>query len=179
TGSFQDKKIKGSQCPHLKPKRFGTVGQGIGKVSSCPVQDGHKIITYRKNSRLGEVLNTALIIFYKNPKLAPSCFYVLMDRDAFHDRPGQSSLLDHVFSGHYGLRSPNFPVWNIVQGSDDSCRASLSDVRKAYRIFWTIPSHGWFHFYFVVHHTPEYALNPPSTGMIVPVTNFEASLQSH
>src|SRR5690606_28414353 len=35
------------------------------------------------------------------------------------------------------------------------------------------------HFYFIVAHTPENALNPPSTGIIVPVTNLDALLQSH
>src|SRR5690606_25358904 len=66
-----------------------------------------------------------------------------------------------------------------MQGRNDARRSCLPDVHKANRVIWAIPSHGRLHLYLVIAHTPEYALNPPSTGIMVPVTNVDASLQSH
>src|SRR5690606_12699173 len=66
-----------------------------------------------------------------------------------------------------------------MQCGDNACSTGLPDVHQANGIIRAVPSHGGLHLYLIVTHTPEYALKPPSTGMMVPVTNVEASLQSH
>src|SRR5690606_10164321 len=182
----QDKDVKSSQVDYTKIQSQGTIRKFVVQSGSGPVQNRHEIVSDYLHAGSSEIADRHLIIINVLTRQGFIELHSFGNRETFYHVPVQSGVVHLLLSFSDFLQGPHLSIGNVVKSGDHSCCSGLSYIAEAYGIIGAVPSHRMSKnkVHFSVNlicseiriYTPLYALNPPSTGMTVPVIKPDPAL---
>src|SRR5690606_10627539 len=137
--SLEQEELEGRKLRRIETEGLGTIRHFIGQVGTGPIQYRHEVIAYRIDATTAQVRNALSVVGYIFLVIPGPFLDVLMDRNALHNGPSESHLLNLCFPLLDFLHLPDRSVWNMVQCGDDSGCPRLFYVHKAYRVLGTVP----------------------------------------
>ena len=142
--TFQDEKVKGYKSRLFETKSFRAIRHCIGKVSTCPVQYGHKVISNYHYATLRQITDTFLIVFNVFHEVTSLCLDMFVYRYTFYHRPCQTYFFNHLFTFHDLFYCPHFTIRNVMKSIYYTGSACLLNIPQANGVVRTIPAPSLF-----------------------------------
>ena len=145
TFAFQNHRIEISETYAVEIQRTGTVCPRMLQVGTHPVDDRHKIITYRLHAAFAQIGKAHLIVLNQLVAFRTGILDSLAHRQAFHYRPSQPVRFDVRLQAINSLLGPYITIGHFMKCGHNTFYADLAQHGKCNLIFLPKPSPSFFH----------------------------------
>ena len=122
-----------------------TIGIGVQKIGTCPVEDGHEVVAHTVDAFGGQIVQTLPIAVQLLFAVGATIFDCLGDGQALHHAPPQAMILYIHSQVMDFFACPHFAQGHIVKSRDNALHSYLSQHRQGDFIILAEPSPCKFH----------------------------------
>ena len=145
TLTLQDILIEIHELHLIEEKARRTVFPWVIQFCASPVQHRHEIIADSMNAALTQISQTHLVILDELVAFRSTILDGFTYRQTLHHRPSQTGSFDIILHVHDSLYRPYFTILDVMQSSNNTFHANLTQHLQSNLVVLTEPTPCFFH----------------------------------